>query len=190
MGVFEYVSVLTSIVIGLGLAHLLRGVASIIQHPGRQAPYFVHLVWVAFMFFQAVFFWWWEFALESLQVWTFELYLFVLFYAFIIYLMCALLFPSDLDDYSGYEDYFMSRRAWFLGLLAAFFLIDFWDTWLKGTEHFASLGLEYPISQTGYIALCFVGMWTANRRFHTGFAVVALLYQISWALRYYSTIGS
>lgn len=190
MGVFEYVSVLTSIVVGLAIAHLLRGVVGIIQHPGRRPPYPVHLVWVAFMFFQAVFFWWWEFKLQaSVQVWTFELYVFVLFYSVIIYLLCALLFPSDLDDYSGYEDFFMSRRAWFLGLLAAFFVIDFWDTWLKGAEHFASLGVEYPISSACYVAACVVGMRTSSRRFHAAFAVIALLYQISWALRYYGTIG-
>lgn len=111
MSPFEYVSVLTSIVVGLALAHLLKGVASIVQHPGRRRAYWVHLVWVAFMFFQAIFFWWWEFALEPLEVWTFKLYLFVLFYAFVIYLLCALLFPSDLEDYSGYEDYFISRRS-------------------------------------------------------------------------------
>jgi hypothetical protein len=189
MGVFEYVSVLTSIVIGLGIAHLLSGVVRIIQHPGRRPAYLTHLVWVAFMFFQAIFFWWWEFALEPLQVWTFELYLFVIFYAVVIYLMCALLFPSDLDDYSGYEDYFISRRAWFFGSLAAFFLIDFWDTWLKGAEYFSSFSIEYLISQAAYVALALVGIWTTNRRFHLGFAVVGLLYQVSWALRYYSTIG-
>ena len=60
MGVFEYVSVLTSIVIGMGIAHLLRGVARVIQHRGRGTSDWVHLIWVAFMFFQAIFFWWWE----------------------------------------------------------------------------------------------------------------------------------
>ena len=189
MGVFEYVSVLTSIVIGLGIAHLLQGVVSIIQHPKRRSPDLVHLVWVAFMFFQAIFFWWWEFKLEPLEVWTFGLYLFVVFYAFIIFLMCALLFPSDLDDYSGFADYFISRRAWFFGLLATYFVIDFWDTWLKGPEHFASLALEYPISSAVYIAMCVVGIWTANRRFHTAFAVLGLLYQVTWALRYFGTNG-
>ena len=189
LGVFEYVSVLTSIVIGLGIAHLLKGVVSIMQHPARRPPYFVHLFWVAFMFFQAVFWWWWEFKLDAVDTWTFELYLFVLFYAVIIYLMCALLFPSDLDDYAGYEDFFMSRRRWFLGLLATYFVIDFWDTWLKGGEHFASLGLEYPISSTTYVALCLVGIRSSSRRFHAAFAVAALLYQVSWALRYYGTIG-
>lgn len=54
MGVFEYVSVLTSIVIGLAIAHLLSGVIRIIQHPGRRARYLTHLVWVAFMFFQSI----------------------------------------------------------------------------------------------------------------------------------------
>ena len=66
-GVSEYVSVLTSIVVGLGIAHLLHGVATIVQHLGRRRIYWVHLTWVAFMFFQAIFFWWWEFALESLE---------------------------------------------------------------------------------------------------------------------------
>ena len=189
MGVFEYVSVLTSIVIGLGIAHLLKGVASLVQHPGRAKAYWVHLLWVTFMFFQAVFFWWWEFALQSLDQWTFDIYLFVLFYAFVIYLLCALLFPQDLDDYSGYEDYFMARRAWFLGLLAVYFLLDFWDTWIKGADYFASLGLEYPISQAIIIVCLLVGTVTANRRFHGAFVVLMLVYQVSRALRTYDTIG-
>jgi hypothetical protein len=188
MGVFEYVSVLTSIIVGLGIAHLLQGIATIVQHPGRRRIYWVHLLWVASMFFQAIFFWWWEFALESLEQWTFQVYLFVLFYAFLIYMLCALLFPQDLEGYDGYEDYFMSRRSWFLGLLAVYFLVDFWDTWLKGADYFASLGLEYPISQ-GLLAFgCLVGIATANRRYHAVFAVSVLVYQVSWAFRNYDII--
>ena len=188
MGIFEYVSVLTSIVVGLGIAHLLKGVATIVQHPGRNRTYWVHLLWVASMFFQAIFFWWWEFALESLEQWTFQIYLFVLFFAFLIYMLCALLFPQDLEDYAGYEDYFMSRRSWFLGLLATYFLVDFWDTWLKGADYFASLGLEYPVSQGLIIIGCLVGIATVNRRFHAGLALVVLAYQVSWAFRTYDMI--
>ena len=189
MGAFEYVSVLTSIVVGLAIAHLLQGVANLVQHPGRAKTYWVHLVWVAFMFFQAVFFWWWEFALQSLEQWTLQVYMFVLFYAFIIYLLCALLFPQDLEGYSGYDDYFMSRRGWFLGLMATYFMIDFWDTWLKGADYFASLGVEYVISTSLMIVGCLVGIRTLNQRFHGGLAVLFLAYQVSWALRSYDTLG-
>jgi len=188
MGVFEYISVLTSIVVGLGIAHLLTGVAAIVQHPDRHRIYWVHLMWVTSMFFQAIFFWWWEFALESLEQWTFQIYLFVLFYALLIYMLCALLFPQDLEGYDGYEDYFISRRSWFLGLLAVFFLVDFWDTWLKGADYFASLGLEYVVAQGLIIVGCLVGIATANRRFHALFAVSVLADQVVWAFRYYDVM--
>lgn len=189
MGVFEYVSVLTSIIVGLGIAHLLGGVAGLVQHPGRHKSYWIHLLWVGFMFFQAIFWWWWEFAFESLGTWTFQLYLFVIFYAILIYLLCALLFPSDLEGYSGYEEYFMSRRRWFFGLMTTFFLVDLWDTWLKGAEYFASLGLEYPIQTSLYIVGAVIGMLTMNRRYHAAFALIAFVYQIEYAFRSYSTIG-
>ena len=45
---FEYVAVLTSIVIGLGITHLLQGVARVIQHPGRERLYWVLVVYGAF----------------------------------------------------------------------------------------------------------------------------------------------
>ena len=96
MDLFEYISVLTSIIIGLGIAHLLRGVARLVQHPGRHRTWWVHLVWVGYMFFQMTFWWWWEFNLNTLDLWHFEDYLFVLLYAVVLYLCCALLFPDDL----------------------------------------------------------------------------------------------
>jgi hypothetical protein len=44
------------------------------------------------------------------------------------YSLCTLLFPSDLQDYSSYEEYFLSRRHWFSAFLAATFVADIIDT--------------------------------------------------------------
>ena len=57
MEIFEYIAVLTSIIIGLGMAHLLRGVVRIIQHPERYPVYWIHLGWVVYMFISLVFWW-------------------------------------------------------------------------------------------------------------------------------------
>ena len=46
--------------------------------------YWVHLAWVAAAFLNAIFWWWWQFRLSE-QVWTFQLYVFVLLYAVLIY---------------------------------------------------------------------------------------------------------
>ncbi len=189
LGLFEYISVLTSIIIGLGMAHLLRGLAQLVQHPGRHKIYWVHLLWVGFMFFNMVFFWWWEFSLATLDVWLFQNYLFIVAYAVVLYLLCALLFPTDLEGYSGFEDYFLSRRTWFFGLLGLTMVIDLYDTWLKGAEHFANLGWDYKIFTVVNISAAVIGAATRRRRVHAAIAVILFAYQIQWAFSYWGQQG-
>jgi hypothetical protein len=97
MQMFEYVIILISIVIGLALTHLMQGLAGLIQNARRERLWWVHLVWVAYMFLSIVFWWWWEFQLQHIKTWSFAIYLFVVFYAFYLYLICAVLFPRDLE---------------------------------------------------------------------------------------------
>jgi hypothetical protein len=46
MELYLHIRVVVSILVGFSLTHLLRGVARIVQHPGREKVYWVHLVWV------------------------------------------------------------------------------------------------------------------------------------------------
>jgi hypothetical protein len=189
MGIFEYISVLTSIIVGLGIAHLLRGLAGLVQHPGRYRLYWVHLLWVAFMFFQMVFWWWWEFNLGKLEIWYFPNYLFVLIYAVLLYLCCALLFPADLEGYAGFDDYFLSRRAWFFGILAATNVIDLYDTWMKGAEHFTNAGTEYLVLTSVSFAILVIAAVTKNRAYHAFAAIASMAYQVQWALTFSFVMG-
>lgn len=189
MGMFEYVAVLTSIIAGLGITHLLQGTARLIQEPEAGRPYWVHLTWVLYMFILAVFWWWWEFRLEHVEEWTFQIYAFVILFAVALYLMCALLFPDNIRRYDGYKDYFYSRRVWFFGLFMVFQLIDVGDTMLKGHDYFVGLGPEYIIFRVLKMALCIVAMRTRNETFHGVFGVANVVHQVSWALRFYDTVG-
>jgi len=189
MDIFEYTAVLTSIIIGLGIAHLLRGIAGLIQHPETARPYWVHLFWVGYMFFTLVFWWWWEFRLGELETWTFQIYLFVVLYAFLLFLASALLFPVSMQGYAGFRDYFYSRRRWLFGLVALTYFVDLGDTLIKGADHLAALGLEYPLSVLAQFVLCLVAMWTRNERFHGTFAVLMFAYQVSWGIRAFETVS-
>lgn len=186
---FEYVMVLASIIVGLGLTHLLQGVSRLVISWGRTKPYWVHLIWVAYMFVTTVMWWWVEFRFREVEVWTFQLYMFVLGYAFIIYLMCAWLFPDDEDTQNGFKDYFYSRRSWFFSLIALYLLIDLIDTALKGPAHFMSFGLEYPIATVSFTLLSIAAAITRNERFHSVYAIVCFAYQFSWTFRYAITLG-
>jgi hypothetical protein len=188
MEMFNYVMVLASVIIGLGVTHLLMGIAGILQHPGREKIYWVHLAWVAATFLRAIFWWWFEFRLSKTMEWTFTLYVFVLAYAFLIYLWCALLFPRDLVGYDGFKDYFYSRRRWFFGLALAGQAIDVADTLLKGIGHFRSLGPSYPIVIVVLSVLFLFAMRTRNERYHGALAIVSVAYLIVYPWFAFDTI--
>ena len=174
MDFFNYVMVLSSVIIGLGLTHLLQGVAGIAQHPQREKVYWVHLVWVAAIFLRTVFWWWAEFQLSATETWSFGLYCFVLAYAVLIYLSCALLFPNDLAGYDGFADYFHSRKGWFFGVALVSLAVDVADTLLKGLDHLRALGPAYPLSMALLAGLFVAAIVVRNERFHAVLAVGTL----------------
>lgn len=186
---FTHIRIVLSMVVSLGIARLLTGVAKIVQHPRRTPLYWVHLLWALSMLLALTHFWWWEFSLTRLVEWRFEVYFFIVAYAALYYLLCALLFPDDLSDYTGFRDYFYSRRRWFFGLLAVAFLADVVDTVLKGSAHLEAQGTEYLVRVAVYVVLCGVAAFVRNERFHAAFALGNLVYQVSWIMRLYDVLA-
>lgn len=187
--IFPHIRIVLGMVIGLGMTRLLSGVARIVQHPRQHRLYPVHLAWVTSVLLMLVHFWWWQFGLYQLPAWTFGTYLFVIGYAVILFLLCALLFPDSMHDYLGYEDYFLAKRGWFFGLLATTYLFDLIDTLLKGEQHFARFGHEYLFRTPLFVVLCGVAVMTDNRYFHSALVAFALVYQVSWIWRLFDTIS-
>ena len=175
---FFHVRIVIGMVTGLAIARLLNGLARFVQHPGGPRPYPVHLLWTAFMLLALVHFWWFELGLGRIAPWLFEEYLFVIAYAALYFFICAVLYPDRIDDYDGYAGYFHARQGWFYGLLAALLLADIVDSALKGRDHFAALGSFYIARQLIFAAACVAAARIRDRRFHLGFATVALALEI------------
>jgi hypothetical protein len=180
MTFFEYVAVLVSIIVALGIAQILSGVARTIEKPQGQRVYWVHLVWAAWLFVYLIFFWWFEFRLGQIEEWTFYGYLVVVLYATLLFFLSALLFPSREHDGVDFEKRFFARRKWFFGLLIFFLVIDLLDTLLKGEGHLGDLGSRYLILNWIFAAAFIGGMVTTNRRFHASLAVIYLVAQLQW----------
>lgn len=185
--VYVHIRIVISMIVGLCITALLAGFARFVQHPRREHISLLHLGWAASMLIWVIHFWWWEFRLSAVEHWTFGLYLFIILYATLYYLICKLLFPDDIKGYSGYEEYFLSRRRWFFSLLAVSFIADYVDTALKGSAYLHSFGIEYPLRLAIYLFLCGVAIFVVNRRFQFTLLAASLIYQISFILRHYRT---
>lgn len=172
MDFFNYVMVLASVIVGLALAHLLQGVARMVQDPDRKKLYWVHLLWIVLMFHNALFWWWWEFGLSRLGHWTFELYLFVLYFAVLLYVICAILVPASLGGFADYRAYYFSRRRWLFGLLLLFSLLDFADSAIKGWDHLKALGWTYVASVVVRSALIVIAFRSRSEKVHATIVIL------------------
>ena len=188
MDVYLHVRVLFSMILGLGVAHLLRGIARIVQHPRKYRIYWVHLMWALFLFLYLLHFWWWEFYLQKLLQWTFPLYFFIAIYATLLYLLCALFFPEEMSEYDGYRGYFYSRRQWIFTFMAILFAADVIDTLIKGSAYRAHLGMFYDIRTGAYIVLCLLAVKMRSPRFHAVFAILAVAAEVLNIVKLYLTI--
>jgi len=136
MGAFEYLSVLISIILALGMTRVLAGVGEMLQARSRHRIYWVHVIWIVNLFVYLVIAWWIFYRWRDQQPWNFYLFLFVLISPTILYLASLLLFPreSDVDTAIDYKaHYYANHRAFFI-LFALFIPVDIVDSLLKGVS--------------------------------------------------------
>jgi hypothetical protein len=189
MDLYSHVRVLFSIILGLGVSHLLRGVARIMQHPKQYRIYWVHLAWALFLFLYLIHFWWWEFRLRQVVQWNFALYFFIALYAILLYLLCTLLFPDEMSDYSGFRDYFYSRKKWIFGFMALLFAVDVADTLIKGLPYFRMLGPVYYVRTVSLLVLSLLAIKIDSPRFQAAFVVFALVCELGFIVTAHLTVG-
>jgi hypothetical protein len=192
MGAFEYLSVLISIILALGMTRVLAGVGEMLQAGRHRRIYWVHVVWIVNLFIYLVVAWWIFYRWRNQQSWNFYLFVFVfvLISPTILYLASTLLFPweASTDGSVDYKThYYANHRAFFL-IFSLFPVVDIADTLLKGIAHFVALGTPYVISS----ALYFIGMVTAaitqNERYHQFYATFFLVQTIVISLILFQTL--
>lgn len=121
---FQYLAVLLSIVLGLGLTQLLTGVGRLVQARARVQPYWPSLAWVALLLLIHVQSWWAMFDMRDHRAWTLVQFLVVLATPASLYLMTALVLPDVAEATGGgraldLRAHYYAQARWFYGAAAA-----------------------------------------------------------------------
>lgn len=116
MSSFEYVSVLISIILGLGVTQIVTGFADIVQNWQRVKLYWPHLLWILLVFFLHIQEWWAVYDLRHFDAWQLPVFLFIILYPINLFILARLLYPSFQDnpaiDFKKF--YFDNYRRFFL----------------------------------------------------------------------------
>lgn len=174
MTTFEYITVLLSIIVGLGITHLLIGIARLINHPDQYRVYWIHLLWTVQTFEWLVYFWWFNLTMGTREEWTGLLYTFFIMWVVVSFLRCAVIIPIDFPKNGNFRDYFFAKRRWFFGLLIAEGLFNLADTAIKGVD------LHIWMSTLFVFVPLAAAAWTKNTRFHGALVVVWISFSTLW----------
>lgn len=176
MNPFSYLSVLTSIILGLGITRILTGIGKILQTRERVRVYWVHLLWSLNLFLYLVLIWWILYRWQTRQEWNFFLFLFLLLSPTVAFLESILLFPDSIDPVLDFKQQFFANRPWFFALAALLPPLDALDTLLKGWDHFIAQGFIYPLTLALIFGLSIVGVLTDREEFHKYYSIFFLVY--------------
>ncbi|MFM7851750.1 MAG: hypothetical protein ACKO96_07465, partial [Flammeovirgaceae bacterium] len=123
-------TVLISIVLGLGITQILTGIADLIHQSDRVKIYWPHLIWVLLVLVMHVQDWWVTYELKTYQPWRLPIFLFAMLYPINLFVLARLLFPfgwqeGSIDLRVFYEENFRRIFGFASGLIFLAILDEF-----------------------------------------------------------------
>ena len=190
MSTFEFISVLMSIVVGLGITRILSSLTSIIDHRAKSTLDGVSLLWAFNILVMLLMFWWvvvnnWRIR----EAWSFSGFAALFLYGVGIYFCAALILPRV--DAEGVD-----MRARFERIRVPFFLfwlfvilLELFDSLLKGGDYVLSeLGPPYIVGMGSSLVLGVFALRVRGRLFHWVFALWTCVTFMAWVLSRFSQI--
>lgn len=187
MDAFGYVSVIISVVIGLGLSHILKGAVELFKARRMVRFYWVHLVWVALTFVGHIFLWWTMWNLRLIREWNFFSFLLLLLAPVLLYVAAAFLVPKvEPEARIDLREYFYENCPAFFVASAAFTGVLSVENWLL-TGHL-SPPLVTAIFALWFTLLC-VSAVVKSVRYHAAVAVLFGLLFLSFIILFGLRLG-
>lgn len=181
MSQFEYLAVLISIILGLGITQLLSGFGRWLEQRAKLRPYAPSLAWAAFLLLVHVQTWWAMYGLRDASTWSFLQFAVVLLQPIVLFLLTILTFPGPGSREDLRANYFVQRR-WFFGLMMALLVVSVLkdvvrEGNLPSVENLAFHVLFMVVALTGFVSAHErTHRWLSYAAIVTGTVYVALLF--------------
>ena len=171
MALFEFLMILLSIIVGLGLAEILTGTAKLLRD-GRQSAFsWAHTFVVASIFLALLQVFWESWGLRTIEEWTFPAMLLMLGSPVLLFLIAHILFPGS-RKYADLGEYYFHRIRLLWSLAAMTVVIG---------VLFRPLAFDMPLlvadnlSSAPSLVACILLATVQNRTFHNVMTPLVLL---------------
>jgi hypothetical protein len=182
---FSYLSVLLSIILGLGITHLLAAASRLIRARSAVRFYWPPLLWAVVMLIVYVQVWWSLFGMRGRSDWSFLSFFIILLQTVLLYMATALVLPEGVSEESGdaareravpdvpaatdLRAHYDRQVGWFFGFLGSAVLVSaIKEVVLEGRLPVGG-NLAFHIF---LLAVCALAITVRSPRLHQALAVV------------------
>jgi hypothetical protein len=175
---FSYLSVILSIVLGLGMTQILTAFGRLIRHRDRVEEDWLPILWAVSMLVIFVQVWWSMFGLRTRRDWTFLEFTIVLAQTATLYVMAAVALPEDVPEGGiSLRAYYERHHRWFFAWFLATLVISVSKDLVLGGQLPGAFNLaSHVVLATG----CVLGMLIRRYLYHQflgiAFAIVIATY--------------
>ena len=170
MDAFSYLSVLTSIILGLGIQQVLQGYRALILSRRRVKFYAPPLIWSVLLLAMVAQHWWSSFSLAQRTEWSFGIFATILVMTALIYMLTAIVLPDiPPDEPIDLKDHYYREAPAFFGL--ALGIVG----WSLFREYMLEGRLLEPVNLAFhgiFAGLALAAAWIRRPRLHEALAVV------------------
>jgi len=176
---FSYLSVMVSMVLGLGLSQLFGGIGNLVQVRRRVKLYWLHSLWVLLLIVLHVHMWWSFWALSGVEDWTYAIFLYVLIGPGALVIASHISIPELIDSRIDNERYYLDTSPLFFGILT---LAATWAMFLEPIAGLRPFFVPFRILQAIGVVTFASCSASKNRRLHAvaiGLIVALLVFGIA-----------
>ncbi len=158
MTAFDYITVLISIILGLGITQIMTGVADLVHQWDKVKLYWPHLIWIVLVFILHIMEWWETYQLQVFNSWRLPFFLFLSLYPVNLFILARILFP-----FSPQEGATIDLKQFYYANFRKFFLSMTILVALSITSNIIVHGFTYD--QLIEVALFIIFGWVALRNY-------------------------
>ncbi|XOV93045.1 MAG: hypothetical protein ACFHWX_22960 [Bacteroidota bacterium] len=176
---FEYVVILTSLILGLGIAQILTSAADIFSNLKNVNVGYTHSLLIIVVFNLHIQEWWESYQMAYVvKEWTMPMVLFILIYPISLFTLARMIFPTGLrETETDLDAYYYDQWPWFFIVFLLVPAISFLQNVLIGGY---GLETQVPHYLLTSVILVFLIFRIRNKWAHIGFLTVQIISWIIW----------
>lgn len=186
MAEYSHVVVVMSMVLGLSVTQLLKGIAQLYRTRTRVRPYWLHTAWLILLVLFSFLVWWTYWNYRGIEEWNFFRFVMYLSPPIVFYFLTAIAVPDPSDAVVDLREYFFANRGGFFGTFGVYAV-------MAGLTAMLVRGLPLldpsNLFRLGLVLVTLVGLRSASERVHRVLFIIAAGAMLMFVLLFQLRLG-